>query len=119
MRSSSTGASAGAAVAICSTWVTTRPPWEEVENARVPMSFILLSYTAPMTHLRDRTSVECPAAETQSRLEVYFASLRAADGVARLRLRVPMISSANVLGVSLVRDVRVEAHRARDELNLN
>jgi hypothetical protein len=72
-----------------------------------------------MTHLRDRTSVECPAAETQSRLEVYFASLRAADGVARLRLRVPMISSANVLGVSLVRDVRVEAQRARDELNLN
>jgi hypothetical protein len=78
-----------------------------------------MRYAAPMAHLHDQTSVECPVAETQSRLEAYFASLRAADGVVRLRLRVPMSCSPTSPGLSLDREVRVEARRARDESNLN
>jgi hypothetical protein len=70
-----------------------------------------------MTHLRERTAVECPLAEADARLDAYFEALRSADGVARVRLRVPVDGPA--LGVSLDREVRIEAARARDERNLN
>jgi hypothetical protein len=72
-----------------------------------------------MTHLRERAEVDCPLAETEARLDAYFESLRSADGIARMRLRVPVNGLASGLGVSFDREVRVEARRARDEENLN
>ncbi|MGC1379439.1 MAG: hypothetical protein WA814_00290 [Candidatus Baltobacteraceae bacterium] len=72
-----------------------------------------------MSRLRDQTSVACPFPEAQSRLEAFFASLRAKDGVARLRLRVPIKGPADAYDLSIDRAVRVEAQRARDEENLN
>ena len=72
-----------------------------------------------MTHLRDQMSVEGTVAETESRLEAYFASLRTADGVSRLRLRVPVKALPNSFALSLDREVRVEARQARDDQNLN
>jgi hypothetical protein len=70
-----------------------------------------------MTHLRDQIAVDCPPAESESRLEAYFASRRGVDGISRLRLRVPM--TKNPHGLRLDREVRIEASRARDEDNLN
>ena len=70
-----------------------------------------------MNHLRDQVAVARSVDDAQSRLESYFASLRGRDGVARMRLRVPLI--ADGVALSLDRDVYVEAKRARDDDNLN
>jgi hypothetical protein len=69
-----------------------------------------------MTHLRQQISVASPASIAESRLETYLSSLRGSSGVARFRLRVPVDAP---LGVSIEREVRVEARRARDDENLN
>ena len=68
-----------------------------------------------MAHLRAQRSVRGSIAETEAALESYFASLRDRDGVARLRLRVPMSGHA----LAIDREVRVEARRGRDSQNLN
>jgi len=60
-----------------------------------------------MPQLRDVAPVKRSAAETQAAIERFFLSLEGADGVARLRLRVPAGSSGH--GISLDREVRVEA----------
>ncbi len=72
-----------------------------------------------MAHLHAQTAVECPLAETEARLDAYFAALQGADGIARMRLRVPVGGFHAALGLSLDREVRVEAARGRDEQNLN
>lgn len=72
---------------------------------------------AAVTHLRDHTAVRGSVPETQSRLESYFAGQRGRDGVARLRLRVPLDGPTR--GLSLDREVRIEAWRDRDDANLN
>ncbi len=71
-----------------------------------------------MTHLREQTTVECPIGEAEARLEAYFDTLRSADGVSRMRLRVS-VGSAAALGLSLDREVRIEAARQRDARNAN
>jgi hypothetical protein len=70
-----------------------------------------------MTHLRDQTSVRGAVAETKARLEAYFASRRGLDGIARLRLRVPVSGPAQ--GLFSDRDVRIEAWLDREDQNLN
>ncbi len=72
-----------------------------------------------VTHIREQISVERSAGLTERRLERYLASLRGTDGIARLRLRVPIDTIAAPLGLSIGREVRVEARRARDDDNLN
>lgn len=71
-----------------------------------------------MTHLRERTVVNCPIDEAEARLSAYLESLRDAGGTARVRLRVRVRGSSAALGLSLDREVRVEATRARDEQGL-
>ncbi len=81
----------------------------------VPRPFLTVPYTESMTHLRERTIVDCPVGEAEPRLYGYFESLRQPDGVARMRLRVAVAGSSRVLGVSLEREVRVETERLPDE----
>ncbi len=69
-----------------------------------------------MTPLCERTSVRGSLSETEARLESYLASRRASDGVARLRLRVPVTGQAR--GLCVDREVRVEAWHDRDDLDL-
>ena len=69
-----------------------------------------------MSRLHDKTSVDFPIAEAQSRLEVFLTSLRGPDGVARMRLRVPITGMPDSFGLALEREVRIEARRRRDEL---
>jgi hypothetical protein len=80
-------------------------------NAGVATAFTGPSYAVRMARLSDRTSVGCPSAEAESRVESYFDSRRAPDGVTRMRLRVPL-HGVNSLGLSLDREVRVEARAA-------
>jgi hypothetical protein len=70
-----------------------------------------------MTDLRDHVSVARSVDEAQTRLDAYLASLRGKDGVARMRLRVPIVADGYQLSID--REVRVEAERARDNDNLN
>jgi hypothetical protein len=70
-----------------------------------------------MPRLRDATSVTCSVEETEARLERFLGSLRDKDGVSRLRLRVP--TDGPTQGLSIDRQVHVEARRARDADNLN
>ena len=70
-----------------------------------------------MTHLRDQTSVRGTVIQTEASLESYFASQRGLDGIARLRLRVPV--SGTSPGLFIDREVRIEAWRDRDDQNLN
>jgi hypothetical protein len=70
-----------------------------------------------VTHLRDHTAVCGSVSETQVRLESYLAAQRGGNGVARFRLRVPLDGPAH--GISLDREVRIEAWRDRDDQNLN
>jgi len=70
-----------------------------------------------MNRLRDHIAVDCSVQDAQSRIDAYLASLRGKDGVAHLRLRVPVV--ADGFALSLDREVRVEARRTRDEENLN
>ncbi|HMF29646.1 MAG TPA: hypothetical protein VKE42_12780 [Candidatus Cybelea sp.] len=51
------------------------------------------------------------------RLERFFETLRGKDGVSRLRLRVPTDGRAR--GLSIDREVCVEARRTRGEASLN
>jgi len=62
-----------------------------------------------MRILRDAVNVQRSVAETRTALERFFASLKRADGVARLRLRVPTDGAQNGYGISLDREVRIEA----------
>jgi len=68
-----------------------------------------------MKELRERTALECPSEEAEAGLVAFFAARQEADGVTRLRLRVPMDGSL----ISIEREVRVEARETRDEQNLN
>jgi hypothetical protein len=70
-----------------------------------------------MPRLRDRTSVERPLEQTKSRLEAFFLALRGKDGIAHLRLRVP--TDGPTRGLSIDRQVRVEARRARGEASID
>jgi hypothetical protein len=70
-----------------------------------------------MTHLRDQTSVRGTVTQAEARLESYFASRRGLDGIARLRLRVPV--SGTSPGLFIAREVRIEAWRDRDDQMLN
>jgi hypothetical protein len=70
-----------------------------------------------MNRLCERILVDCPVADTESRIESYFTTLRGANGVARLRLRVPVVLDG--LALSIDREVCIEAKRMRDDENLN
>ena len=70
-----------------------------------------------MTHLRDQISVRGTVIETEARLESHFALRRGHDGVARIRLRVPVSGTSQ--GLFIDREVRIEAWRDRDGQNLN
>ena len=84
----------------------------------VPCPFLTVRYAASMTHLRERTIVNCPVAEAEPRLYGYFESLRQPDGIARMRLRVAVAGSSRVLGVSLgqlarmIDELRADDHPA-------
>ena len=70
-----------------------------------------------MNHLRDHVSVARSVDEAKTRLDAFLTSLRGKDGVARMRLRVPIIADGYQLSID--REVCVAAERARDEANLN
>jgi hypothetical protein len=70
-----------------------------------------------MTRLRASTLVEGAARQSMGRLQLFFASLRGEDGIARIRLRVPADGPA--WGLSIDREVRVEARRPRGEASLD
>ena len=69
-----------------------------------------------MSRLHDKTSVDFSIAEAQSRLEAFLESLQGQDGVARMRLRVPITGMPDSFGIALAREVRIEARRGLDEL---
>ncbi|MEO7202906.1 MAG: hypothetical protein ABI431_08560 [Candidatus Tumulicola sp.] len=70
-----------------------------------------------MTHLHDRTAVVGLARKVAADVDHYFSLGCCSGGVGRVRLRVPLQGAP--YGVSLDREVRVEAWRARDDRNLN
>lgn len=72
-----------------------------------------------VAHLREHMAASCPASAADARLERYFASLRAPDGTASLRLRVPVAGIAKLPDVSIEHDVTVTAVRGRDDENIN
>ena len=72
-----------------------------------------------MTRLRETIEIERPPEQAQAALEEFFALLCGGDGISRLRLRVPVDGATRKYGIYLDREVVVEAHRARDEENLN
>jgi hypothetical protein len=61
-----------------------------------------------MTRLSDAVSVDRSTEQARQGLERFLHSLRARDGISRLRLRVPMNGAAKH-GLSLDRAVRIEA----------
>ncbi|MGA7571447.1 MAG: hypothetical protein WBG27_08925 [Candidatus Aquilonibacter sp.] len=67
-----------------------------------------------MKELRERAMVECPVEQTEAGLIAFFAVRQDADGLTRMRLRVPMDGT-----LSLEREVRIEAREGRDDDNLN
>jgi hypothetical protein len=67
-----------------------------------------------MTSLKESTFLDCTADQTQQGLEHFFNSLRKRDGISRFRLRVP-VRGATKYGLSLDREVLIEARRARYE----
>lgn len=67
-----------------------------------------------MKELRERIAVEVPAEEAEAGLIAFFEAREDANGVTRMRLRVPMDGA-----VALEREVRIEAREARDDQNLN
>lgn len=71
-----------------------------------------------MKRLREKIAIARSAADTQSGIEAYVASLRGEDGASHLHLRLP-VNAVGALGLSLDREVRVEAQRGRDDENLN
>jgi hypothetical protein len=72
-----------------------------------------------MVRLRDTISIHSSVAEAESRIESYLSSLRDGNGVARIRLRVPVDLSSRSLGLNIDREVRIEARRTKDDQNLN
>ena len=72
-----------------------------------------------MRRLRDRIQIDLPLDETQPRIDAYFESLRGAGGVATVRLRVPIKGTGAALGLSIEREVCIEARNTRDDNNLN
>jgi hypothetical protein len=64
-----------------------------------------------MTRLRDTLTFNCSVERTKRGLENFLNSLRAQDGVSRLRLRVPVNGAKT--GFALDREVRIEARRAQ------
>ena len=72
-----------------------------------------------MTLLSASASIDCPPAATQLRLAEYFASLCKADGVARMRLRVPMTNASGALALALSREVRIEVQPVPKEQDLD
>lgn len=66
-----------------------------------------------MTALRDATLVDCSVEQTEQRLRRFFSSLPTRDGIAHMRLRVPM-SRANIHSISLDREVCIEARPVND-----
>ena len=67
-----------------------------------------------MPPLREITPVERSVKQAQAALEQFFRSLEAPDGVAHLRLRVPMRLPAKQYGLSIDREVRIEARPVRN-----
>ena len=70
-----------------------------------------------MPRLRDAITVESSAEQTMLLLERFFIALGGKNGTARLRLRVP--TDGPTRGLSIDREVRVEARRTRGEASLN
>ena len=70
-----------------------------------------------MTHLHERTVVVGPVRKVEAVVDSYFSLQHSAGGVGGVRLRVPLRGAS--FGVSLDRDVRVEAWRASDDQNRN
>jgi len=58
--------------------------------------------------------VERSVKQSHAALERFFRSLEASDGVARLRLHVPMRVTAKQYGLSIDREVRIEARPVRN-----
>ncbi len=67
-----------------------------------------------MPPLREITPVERSVKQTHAALDQFFSSLEASDGVARLRLRVPMRLPAKQYGLSIDREVRIEVRPVRN-----
>ncbi|MGB8908445.1 MAG: hypothetical protein WCC84_06820 [Candidatus Cybelea sp.] len=67
-----------------------------------------------MPPLREITPVERSVKQAHAALEQFFHSLEASDGVARLRLRVPMRAPTKQFGLSIDREVRIEARPVRN-----
>ncbi|MGB6517583.1 MAG: hypothetical protein WBE79_03650 [Candidatus Cybelea sp.] len=67
-----------------------------------------------MPPLREITPVERSVKQAQVALEQFFHSLEAPDGVARLRLSVPIRMPVKQYGVSIDREVRIEARPVRN-----
>jgi len=67
-----------------------------------------------MKQLRERIAVGCPVEDVEAGLIGFFEAREDAEGVTRMRLRVPMDGK-----LALEREVRFEAHQTRDEQNLN
>jgi hypothetical protein len=68
-----------------------------------------------MTPLRENISVRCSAGEAESRIESYFTSLKSGNGVAHIRLRVPVDFADSTLGLSVDRELRIDALRTHDD----
>ena len=68
-----------------------------------------------MTELRERLTLLCRPEQADAGIAAFFAAREDAEGVTRVRLRVPMIGTP----VALEREVRVEARKTRDAENLN
>ena len=67
-----------------------------------------------MKELRERIAVGCPVEVVEAGLIGFFEARQDANGITRMRLRVPMDDM-----VALEREVRIEAREARDDQNLN
>ncbi len=67
-----------------------------------------------MPALREAIPVHRSVEQTHLALEGFFVSLKAPDGIARLRLRVPADGPMKPYGLSVDREVRVEARRVRE-----
>jgi hypothetical protein len=67
-----------------------------------------------MKELRERIAVEVPVESAEAGLIAFFDAREDANGVTRMRLRVPMDGA-----IALEREVRIEARETRDDQNLN
>lgn len=67
-----------------------------------------------MPPLREATRVGRSVEQTRTALDRFFLSLKASDGAARLRLRVPTGGPTKQYGLSFDREVRIEARPVRE-----